>query len=126
MAFVPTRTDQTKYSAVDGITPDGTAGAYGDFGTPVEVAAGGFGIKRIDPRSGKEFFEYLDAMPMGKQAVQLAVEAGSAAVAATVGGAAAGFVAVDFATADQLDAAEIAADLTDGIQGEDEGPGDLT
>jgi hypothetical protein len=126
MAYVPIRTDQTKYAEVDGTTADGTANQYGDFGTPVELAAGGFGIKRIDPRSGKEFFEYLDAFPAGKKAVQLAVEAGSAKVAATVGGAAAGFTAVNFATADNLSAGEIAADADDGLQAEDQGPGDLT
>lgn len=131
--YVPIRTDETKYGEVDGINPnDAAAGTgsvtavYGAYDTPVELAAGGFGIKRIDPRSGKEFFEYLDAFPAGKAAVQLAVEAGSTAVAGTIGGAAAGFAAVNFATVNQLTAAEIAADADDGLQSEDEGPGDQT
>lgn len=126
MAYVPVRTDQTKYSEVDGKSANAAVGVYGAFDTPVELTAGGFGIKRIDPRSGKEFLEVLDAFPAGKQTIQLAVEAGSAATAAMVGPAAAGFTAIDMATADQITAAEVAADLTDGIQAEEEGPGDLT
>lgn len=118
MAYVPTRTDQTKYSAVDGVDPV--------FGTVVELSAGGFGVQRIDPRSGKVFFEVLDALPAGKQAIQLAVEAGSTATAGMVGPAAAGFVAIDMAAQDNLDAGEIAADATDGLTPDLEGPGDLT
>mgnify|MGYP001064753811 CR=1 FL=1 len=126
MAYVPVRTDETKYGEVDGISPDGTASAYGDFDTPVELSAAGFGIKRIDPRSGKEFFEVLDAFTASSAAVQNAIEAGSAAVAATTGGAAAGFTAIDFASADQLTAAEIANDADDGLTADLEGPGDQT
>ena len=133
MAYVPVRTDETKYGETDGINPNdaangsgSTTAVYGAYDTPVELSAGGFGIKRIDPRSGKEFFEVLDAFPAGKAAVQNAIEAGSAAVAATVGGAAAGFTAIDFATADQLDAAEIANDADDGLTADLEGPGDQT
>lgn len=105
MAYVQTRTDQTKYSAVDG--------AADPFGTAVEASAGGFGIKRTV--KGVETFEVLDALPLNRQRVQLAVEAGSTAVAGTVGGAAAGFTAVNFATQNYITAAEAAVSATDAI-----------
>jgi hypothetical protein len=122
MAFVQTRTDQTKYSAVDGVvgeagTAAATASATGTFGSAVQASKGGFGV--IDPYTGT--FEVLDALPLGKQSVQLAVEAGSAAVAATVGGGAAGFTAIDFATQDLLTTAEIDAlgdGAVDGVAGQ--------
>ena len=116
MSFVQTRTDQTKYSAVDG--------KVDAFGVAVEASAGGFGIKRTV--KGVSTFEVLDALPLNRAAVQLAVEAGSARVAGTVGGAAAGFTAIDFATVDQLTAAEAAASATDAITPEDALAGDLT
>lgn len=101
MAFVPTRTDASKYSAVDGVFPA--------FGTTIEVSKGGFGVKRPDGT-----FEILDAMPLGRQKIQLAVELGSlATVAATDSDA--GFTAIDFATADYVTAAEIGADARDGL-----------
>ena len=97
MAFVPTRTDETKYSSVDGKFPT--------FNANVEVTKGGFGVRRPDGT-----FEILDALPLGRQSIQLAVEAGSAATAAMVGPAAAGFVAIDFATANFVTATEIDSD----------------
>jgi hypothetical protein len=102
MAFVPTRTDATKYGSVDGVFPA--------FGTAIEATKGGFGVKRPDGT-----FEILDALPLGRASVQLAVEAGSAATAAMVGPAAAGFVAIDFATADYVTAAEVGANAKDGL-----------
>jgi hypothetical protein len=111
MTFVPTRTDQTKYSAVDG-----KADA---FATTVEAGAGGFGIQRTV--KGVVTFEVLDAMPLNRQATQLAVETGSAL---TPGTTAAGFAAVDFATQDFLDAAEATAAA--GIKDGEASLGDLT
>ena len=105
MAFVPTRTDASKFSAVDGVFPV--------HGTAVEATIGGFGVMRPDGT-----FEILDAMPLGRQKIQLAVEAGSAATAAMVGPAAQGFVAVDFATQDYVDAAEVGADPLDSLDSE--------
>lgn len=93
--FVPTRTDSTKYSAVDGKFPT--------FGTSVEVSKAGFGVMRPDGT-----FEILDALPLGRAEAQIAVEAGSAKTAASTN-ASAGFVAVDFATADYLDETEVDA-----------------
>ena len=105
MAFVPTRTDQTKFSATDGVDVA--------FGTTVEASAAGYGVRRTV--KGVEVFEVLDALPLGRAAVQTAIEAGSTALAGTVGGAAAGFTAIDFATADYITSAEAAASATDGI-----------
>lgn len=93
MAFVPTRTDQTKYSAVDGVFPA--------FGTAVEATTGGFGVLRPDGT-----FEILDALPLGRASVQAAVEAGSAALVAAVDSGA-GFTAIDFATQDYVTVAEV-------------------
>ena len=96
MAFVPTRTDASKFSAVDGVFPV--------HGTAVEATIGGFGVMRPDGT-----FEILDAMPLGRQQVQLAVELGSLKTVA-VTDSDAGFVAINFATADYVDAAEVGND----------------
>ena len=112
MTFVPTRTDQTKYSATDGVDVA--------FGTAVEAGAGGFGVRRIV--KGVEVFEVLDAMPLNRQATQLAVEAGTATATPSV--AAAGFVPVDFSAADFLTAAEATAAV--GIKDGEASLGDLT
>lgn len=81
--FVPTRTDSDAYAAVDGVNVT--------YNTAVEATIGGFGV--VQPNGT---LEILDALPLGRASVQSAVEAGSAALAATVGGAAAGFTAIDF------------------------------
>ena len=111
MTFVPTRTDQTKYSATDGVDVP--------FGTALEAGAGGFGVRRTV--KGVQVFEVLDAMPLNRAATQLAVEAGSAL---TPGTTAAGFAAVDFAAQDQLTAAEATAAA--GIKSGEALSGDLT
>ena len=111
MTFVPTRTDQTKYSATDGKDVA--------FGTTVEAGAGGFGVRRTV--KGVEVFEVLDAMPLNKQATQLAVEQGADL---TPGTTAAGFADIDFAAADFLTAAEAAAAA--GIKDGEASLGDLT
>ena len=97
MAFVPTRTDKTKYSSVDGKFPA--------FNTNVEVTKGGFGVRRSDGT-----FEILDALPLGRAAIQLSVERGSTATAAMAGPGAAGFTAINFATANYVTAGEIDSD----------------
>ena len=81
--FVPVRTDSDSYAAIDGVNLE--------FNTPVEATIGGFGV--VQPNGT---LEILDAMPLGRVSVQTAVEAGSAALAATPGVAAAGFTAIDF------------------------------
>lgn len=111
MTYVPTRTDQTKYSATDGVDVA--------FGTTVEAGAGGFGVRRTV--KGVEVFEVLDAMPLNKQATQLAVEQGADL---TPGTTAAGFSDVDFATQNFLTAAEAAAAA--GIKDGEASLGDLT
>lgn len=93
MAFVPTRTDASKYSAVDGKFPA--------HGTPVEVTKGGFGVRRADGT-----FEILDALPLGRASVQLAVELGSLKTVA-ITDSDAGFTAINFATANYVTAAEV-------------------
>jgi hypothetical protein len=97
MAFVPTRSDRTKYSSVDGKFPA--------FNTNVEVTKGGFGVRRPDGT-----FEILDALPLGRASAQLSVERGSTATAAMAGPAAAGFTAINFATANFVTASEIDSD----------------
>jgi hypothetical protein len=100
MTFVPTRTDSDAYSAVDGVDVA--------FGTPVEATAGGFGVKNTV--KGIDTVEILDALPLNRASVQKAVEAGSAALAATPGGAAAGFTAIDFSVnVDYVDDTEVDA-----------------
>jgi hypothetical protein len=79
MAYVKPRTDQTGHSSVDGKDVA--------FGTDVEATAGGFGV--VNPHTNT--FEVLDALPLGRQSVQLAVEAGSTE---------------DFATLDYITAVE--------------------
>ena len=111
MTFVPTRTDQTKYSATDGTDVA--------FGTAVEAGAGGFGVRRTV--KGVEVFEVLDAMPLNRAATQNAVEAGSAL---TPGTTAAGFAAVDFASQNLLTGAEATAAA--GIKDGEASAGDLT
>ena len=111
MTFVPTRTDQTKYAAVDGKTDS--------FGATVEAGAGGFGIRRTV--KGVVTFEVLDAMPLNKQATQLAVEKGADL---TPGTTAAGFADVDFATQNLLTGAEATAAV--GIKQGEASAGDLT
>ena len=97
MTFVPTRTDSDAYASVDGVNVK--------FNTPVEATIGGFGV--VQPNGT---LEILDALPLGRASVQTAVEAGSAALAATVGGAAAGFTAIDFSVnVDYVDATEVDA-----------------
>ena len=112
MTYVPVRTDSDAYSAVDG--------AADAFGVAVEASAGGFGIRRTV--KGVETFEVLDAMPLNRAAVQEAVEAGSAL---THGTTAAGFAAIDFASADLLTQAEVNA-ADGGIDSDAASAGDLT
>lgn len=111
MTYVPVRTDQTDYSHIDGQVPA--------FGATVEAGAGGFGVRKTV--KGVEIFEVLDAMPLNRQATQLAVENGSAL---TPGTTAAGFAAVDFATQDFLTAGEATAAA--GIKDGEASAGDLT
>ena len=111
MTFVPTRTDQTKYSATDGVDVP--------FGTAVEAGAGGFGVRRTV--KGVQVFEVLDAMPLNRAATQRKVEAGSVLRPGTT---AAGFTAIDFATQNQLTAAEATA--ARGIKNGEALAGDLT
>lgn len=113
MTYVPVRTDQTKYSAVDG--------GSDVFGVTVEAGAGGFGIRRTV--KGVETFEVLDAMPLNRQATQIAVENGADL---TPGTTAAGFADVDFATQNFLTAAEVAAAAGGGIKAGEASSGDLT
>ena len=96
MPYVKPRTDQTGHSHVDGVSPT--------FATAVQASNAGYGV--VDPNTGT--FEVLDALPLGRQVTQLAVESGST---------------VDFATEDFLTTAEIT-----GSAGKiKEGPGsDLT
>jgi hypothetical protein len=101
MAFVPTRTDETKHSSVDGKFPA--------FNTAVEVSKGGFGVKRADGT-----FEILDALPLGRARIQLAVERGSQKTVA-VTDSDAGFTAINFATANYITAAEVGANAKDGL-----------
>ena len=111
MTFVPTRTDQTKYSEVDGKSDA--------FGVTVEAGAGGFGIRRTI--KGVETFEVLDAMPLNRAATQEAVERGADL---TPGTTAAGFADVDFATQNLLTSAEAAS--ATGIKAGEASAGDLT
>lgn len=111
MTFVPTRTDQTKYSATDGKDVA--------FGTTVEAGAGGFGVRRTV--KGVEVFEVLDAMPLNRAATQNSVEAGSAL---TPGTTAAGFAAIDMGAQDLLTTAEVASAA--GIKAGEASAGDLT
>ena len=114
MSFVKQFADATAYSAVDSVDVAG--------GVTMEVGADGFGY--VDSTGT---FITLDAMPIGRQEVQLAVEAGSAATLAAVDGSlAAQFAAIDFATVDYVDAAEVAASATDALTPDQEGPGDKT
>ena len=78
----PADSSDSDYLAVDGVSPT--------FGTAVQASNAGYGV--IDPNTGT--FEVLDALPLGRQAAQLAVEAGSQ---------------IDFATEDFLTTAEITA-----------------
>jgi hypothetical protein len=73
-------------------------GVNATFGTAVQASAAGFGVTGTD---GTNTHEILDALPLGRAAVQLAVEAGSAD---TDGGR-----AVDFASQDFLTSSDIAA-----------------
>lgn len=94
MAFVPTRTDQTEHSGVDGKVPA--------FGATIEAGASGFGIRTTV--KGVEVFEVIDALPLNRPEIRAAVEAGTTSAAAV----AAGVTAIDFATFDMLTAAEVA------------------
>ena len=76
----PAASSDSDYLAVDG---KGIP-----FNTAVEATIGGFGV--VDPNTGD--FEVLDALPLGRQAAQLAVEAGSN---------------VDFATVDYVTGTEV-------------------
>lgn len=88
MAYVKPSTVTTNPGlAVDGKVPP--------FTTTVEVSKAGFGT--VDPATGT--FEVLDALPLGRQNIQLAVETGSAGQATVV----------DFASEDFLTNAEIVA-----------------
>ena len=88
MAYVkPGTATNSEAIAVDGVVPP--------HATAVEVSKAGFGV--VDPYTGT--FEVLDALPLGRQNIQLSVEAGSA-TAPTV---------VNFATEDFLTNAEIGA-----------------
>jgi len=111
MTYVPVRTDQTKYSAVDGKDVA--------FATDVEAGAGGFGVRHTV--KGVEVFEVLDAMPLNRAATQVAVEAGADL---TPGTTAAGFADVDFATQNLLTTAEVTAAA--GIKAGEASAGDLT
>lgn len=72
MPYVKPRTDQTGHSSVDGKDVP--------FATAVEATAGGFGV--VNPHTNT--FEVLDAVPLGRQSVQLAIEAGSTEDFATI------------------------------------------
>lgn len=109
-AYVKPRTDQSEHGSVDGVVPA--------FGATVEAGAGGYGVRRTV--KGVEIFEVLDALPLNRQATQLAVEAGTTSAAAVQSGVA----AVDFATENFLTAAEAAAAA--GIKAGEAGAGDLT
>ena len=85
MAYVKPRTDQSGHSFVDGVDKP--------FGVAVEASKGGFGV--VNPHTG--IFEVLDALPLGRASVQLAVEAGS-----TVD-----FATVDYVTATEVDASTV-------------------
>lgn len=111
MTYVLARTDNTKYSATDGVDVP--------FGTAVEAGAGGFGVRRTV--KGVEVFEVLDAMPLNRAATQLAVEAGSTP---SPSAAAAGFTAVNFAIQNELTSAEVASAA--GIKSAEAFIGDLT
>ena len=92
MAYVKPGTSTDLYghpgsSADDYLAVDGKAIP---LGTAVQASNAGYGV--IDPSTGT--FEVLDALPLGRQAAQLAIESAST---------------VDFATEDFLTAAEITA-----------------
>ena len=110
-AYVKPRTDQSGHSSVDGSVPA--------FGTTVEAGAGGYGVRRVV--KGVEIFEVLDALPLNRQATQLAVENGSKSAEAVQSGVA----LVDFATTENfLTAGEAAA--AKGIKDGEASAGDLT
>lgn len=121
MAYVPVRTDESKHSWVDGKSAGGYSDSDADFDTPVQLSASGFGIQRVDPRSGKIFFEVLDAFAAGQQSVQVAIEDGSSSAAASQGGV----TAVNFASVDELTQAEANAS-NGGIKDSLVSPGDQT
>lgn len=104
MAFVPQRTDATKHGVVDGVYPA--------FGTSLQVSRGGFGV--INPDGT---FEVLDALPLDRARIQRSVERGSIALVADsdAGPRKAGFVRVDFGTADYITAAEVGANAKDSL-----------
>ena len=110
-AYVKPRTDQTEHGEVDGVVPA--------FNATVEAGAGGFGVRTTV--KGVEVFEVLDAMPLNRQATQLAVELGSKSAEAVQSGVA----LVDFATTENfLTTAEAAA--AKGIKAGEASAGDLT
>ena len=110
MTYVVPTTDSDGHSHVDG--------AVDSFGVVVEAGAGGFGIRRTV--KGVETFEVLDAMPLNRQATQLAVEGGSTSAKAVQSGV----DAIDFATQDLLTAGEATAAA--GIKDGEASAGDLT
>lgn len=67
-------------------------GVNAAFGTAVQASAAGYGVTGTD---GTNTHEILDAMPLGRAAVQLAVEAGNSAI--------------DFASEDFLTSGEISS-----------------
>lgn len=85
MAYVLPSTAQDGHSSVDGVDKP--------FGVAVEASKGGFGV--VNPHTG--IFEVLDALPLGRQSAQLAVEAGS-----TVD-----FATFDFVTGTEVDASAV-------------------
>lgn len=96
MSFVKQITDTSKYSSLDSV----------DAGKNFEVTEAGFGY--VDSTGT---FIVLDAMPLGRQSTQLAVEAGSAATVAALSDSDAKvqFAAINFATADYVTATEVDA-----------------
>ena len=86
MAYVPVRTDQSKYSSIAG-----GGGEENSFGDTVTQTTDGFGVQRTI--KGVVVTEILDALPMGRQETLNAVNNGSAILATHPGLIAAGFVA---------------------------------
>ena len=65
-------------------------GVNAAFGTAVQASAAGYGVTGTD---GTNTHEILDAMPLGRAAVQLAVEAGNPAI---------NFASEDFLTSGEI------------------------
>ena len=80
-------------TSIDRVVPEtgtgaATISATGQTAEPIQVTAGGFGV--LDPYTGT--IEILDALPLGRAAVQESIERGST---------------VDFATEDFLTETEV-------------------